>query len=119
VASQDIDPIDGPRTDEFAYFHRVLSAREVPNRDEPWPAIAKFALSFDAYAAYGFQGTAALANEARRAFAVTGEVPESLAVLRACLFFEQRRGHHTGQEHVATYIAALIEGIRALAPSDD
>lgn len=80
--------------------------------------MAEFALSFDAYSAFGgFEPCAELANAALERFQRSGELPSSLVELRTCLFFEQRRQHHGGPEKVNPYMRALIEAIRSLAPS--
>jgi len=56
-----------------------------------------------------------LSNRCATAYAERQVLPESLTELRTCLFFEQRRWHHFGEDpngQSGTYIHALLEGIR-------
>jgi hypothetical protein len=110
--------VDGPKGGGFAEFHRVLTGDLVPSCEQPWYEVAEFALSFDGYSAVGVDKCGRLANRARRQYERDGRVPEPLLDLRVCLFFEQRRGHHTGVEEVGPYMCALLEAIRAVARRD-
>jgi len=92
---------------------RDLRPSDVPQADTGWDAIGTFALTYDGYAAKGFEGCAALAN---------GEEPmRTLDDYRAALFFERRRWHHFGDEpdsQAMEGIARLLEKIRELASTD-
>lgn len=83
----------------------VLSDVPPPNAD--WLQIAEFALTFDGYEHSGSSNKCAAIADARR--------HRTLSDLRTCLFFEQRRWHHFGNEpddESMTYIRTVIEKIR-------
>ena len=86
-----------------------LRLEHLPSPDDDWGAIGEFALTFPGYEYWGsFDRCADIANE-RRA--------ESLADLRTCLFFEQRRWRHFGEEpddETMQYIRGIIEHIREM-----
>jgi len=93
-------------------FGRAISNTElllsyVPPPDADWGQITEFALTFDGYEHHGsFDKCAAIAN-ARQ--------DRTLSELRTCLFFEQRRYHHTGEnsdDKAMAYIRTVIEKIR-------
>ncbi len=88
----------------------------MPVSGSGWREIGRFALSFNGYEWWGsFQGCAEVAERGLEAFRATGRLPDSLAGLRTCLFFEQRRWRHFGldpDEEAMRYISALLEGIR-------
>lgn len=80
-----------------------LTITDVPASGADWNEIGGFALSFDGYR---LPDCAEIANARRHG---------SLTDLRACLFFEQRRWRHFGEEPDAetmTYIRDLVERIR-------
>lgn len=87
--------------------NNLLRADKLPPPDATWEEIGRFALTFDGYKNCGiFEACAEVAN-ARRT--------ESLSDLRTCLFFEQRRWRHVGDEpggEDLRYIRALLEQIR-------
>jgi hypothetical protein len=93
-----------------------LRPDSLPPPDASWPMIAKFALTFDGYAVHGsFEACGAIANERRH---------DSLSDLRTCLFFEQRRSRHQGDDYpdaeMLRYVQSLVERIREIvsaAPS--
>ncbi|MDB5300421.1 MAG: hypothetical protein JWO87_2084 [Phycisphaerales bacterium] len=91
------EPIDNNR----------LSVTDVPDESADWQAISLFALTFNGYEANGsLENCAAIANERRN---------ETLSDLRTCLFFEQRRWRHYGDEpddKAMAYIRYLLEQIR-------
>ena len=67
-----------------------LTFAAIPRPDADWDEIGAFALTIDGYERAGsFEALAEIANARRRA---------SLADLRMCLFFEQRRWRHFGDE---------------------
>jgi hypothetical protein len=84
----------------------VLS--DVPPPDASWRQIVKFALTFDGYEHNGsFDKCAAIANSRQN---------RTLSDLRTCLFFEQRRSHHSGEipdDESMAYIRTVIQKIRA------
>ncbi len=88
--------------------HRdTLSLADIPACDAGWGAISAFALTYDGYAAAGDKACAEIANARRH---------DSLADLRTCLFLEQRRWHHFGDdpdEPAMAYLRELVEQIRA------
>jgi hypothetical protein len=76
---------------------RLLSDDELRREDVPsaWEferELNRFAHSYDGYAERGgLHALAKVANDAKARWVETGELPESVADLRACLFFEVRR----------------------------
>ena len=102
----------------------MLSESDVPGPDAAWyPDISEFAFSYDAYTAVGgFGPVADLANKAAEEWQTSRVLPRSFNDLRACLFFEQRRWHHFGQDPSDDsgsddwqYIQALVTAIREMA----
>src|SRR5262245_4737602 len=70
--------------------NQALTLADIPGPDADWTTIGEFALTFSGYKAWGsFERCAEIANAPRH---------ESLTDLRTCLFFEQRRWHHYGDE---------------------
>ena len=94
----------------------ALTLKDVPApRSKFAGVISRFALTFDGYTHFGDR-CGKIANEALRQYKETGNLPESLDDLRTCLFFEQRRWRHFGEEPDAAamvYIRALLGAIRA------
>lgn len=84
-----------------------LVPSDLPSPDAKWEEVQAFALTFDGYKHHeSFAECAAIANERRNA---------SLSDLRTCLFFEQRRWRHQGEEPSGeglAYVRSLIERIR-------
>jgi len=93
-----------------------LGENDLPPIDADWMRIAEFALTFDGYSHWGsFDRCADVGNRWAKAYAERQALPESLADLRTCLFFEQRRWRHYGwepDEQAMRYIRALVEAIR-------
>ena len=104
--------VDGPRDGEFADCHRVLDAAAMSPGMTP-RQLDEFALSFDAYAAFGPDTTAAVSREVRKKFIQRGRFPGNLAALRAGLFEEQRAAHHRGDALDGDYVPALLAAIGA------
>lgn len=81
---------------------------DVPDDSASWPTIANFAATFDGYSKWGsFERCAEIANARRH---------DTLDEVRTCLFFEQRRWRHFGEdpdEMAMTYIRNLVAMIRA------
>jgi hypothetical protein len=84
-----------------------LTAKDVPPADAHYDTIQEFALTFDGYKQNGsFDACAEIANHRRH---------DSLSDLRTCLFFEQRRWRHFGNEpdqEAMSYIRSVVEKIR-------
>ena len=84
-----------------------LTVDAIPPPDASWETIQRFALTFDGYDYWrSFGRCAEIANH---------RDPRSLAEWRTCLFFEQRRWRHFGEEpdgDALAYIRSLLEGIR-------
>jgi len=93
-----------------------LTEHDVPAPDAGWRGISRFALSFNGYEWWGSFGKCAeVGNRGAEGFRERGALPESLAELRTCLFFEQRRWRHFGldpDEEAMLYVLALLEEIR-------
>lgn len=82
-----------------------LTPADIPPPDAGWFEIGNFALTFNGYKISGDQ-CAEIANAQRH---------DSLTDLRTCLFFEQRRWRHFGQEpegKALEYIRGVVEKIR-------
>ena len=99
-----------------------ISNRDLTEQDLPPPEaqrwqIWEFALTFDGYDHWGsFDRCAEIGNRSAASYAQQQALPESLTELRTCLFFEQRRWHHFGDDpddDSMRYIWALIESIRS------
>ena len=84
-----------------------LRLEKLPRNDADWETIQRFALTFDGYSYWGsFERCAEVADAQRR---------ETLTDVRTCLFFEQRRWRHYGEEpdeRAIAYIRALLEDLR-------
>lgn len=98
---------------------KSLRSSDVPSQEEAWCAIEQFALTFKGYDWAGsFERCADLANSTRRMYDSSQErcLPRlTLDELRACLYFEQRRSHHSDyipEGEGLLYVRALLEGIR-------
>jgi hypothetical protein len=96
-----------------------LRSSDVPSLKETWCAIEQFALTFKGYDWAGsFEKCAELANSTRETYDDSKErhLPRLTSdELRACLYFEQRRSHHsdyTPEGEDLLYIRALLERIR-------
>jgi len=93
-----------------------LRVADMPPAEAQWHEIESFAFTYWAYDYHGgFDAVGELANAAGAAYAEDGTLPDTLAELRTCLFFEQRRYHHFGwspEGHAMEYIRALLEAIR-------
>lgn len=97
-----------------------LEMADVPDVTAPWLEIEMFALTFDGYAAFPDEGCANLANRVIDEFSKSAKILETLTLmeLRTCLFFEQRRWHHSDWFPDADgkiYIGALLNFIRSAA----
>jgi hypothetical protein len=89
-----------------------LRSDMVPTRGASWAEVDEFALSYDGYAHWS--DVAELANRGLHRFTRDRSLPGSLDELRGCLFYEQRRWHHFGEEphgRGAEYVWALLDAI--------
>jgi hypothetical protein len=95
--------------------NRELRVADIPAPDaEFWGAIDRFALTFDGYAQHP-DDCGDVANAAAARYSECGDLPASLSELRTCLFFEQRRWRHFGEDPDADalrYVYALLDAIR-------
>ena len=90
-----------------------LTAAQVPGRGAWWELIEEFALTYDGYAYWS--DVAELGNRAMQRWTRDQVLSSSLHELRGCLFYEQRRWHHFGDEpsgRGAEYVWALLDAIR-------
>lgn len=99
----------GERPDPFAGISGI------PDPDEAdWSDIREFALAFNGYGYWGSsEECARIANSGRM---------ETMAELRTCLFFEQRRWRHVGESPDAASmkrIRDLLRRIGAMAWAED
>jgi hypothetical protein len=89
-----------------------LKDADIPQEDASWGEVGEFALTYDGYTACGsFEACAAIAN---------AQLHGTLAELRTCLFFEQRRWRHFGEKPDAesmAYIQGLVTQIRNIVSS--
>lgn len=88
--------------------NKDLTLADIPSLDAAWEELGEFALTFDGYEVWGsFEKCADIANSQRQ---------ESLTDLRTCLFFEQRRWRHFGEEpdeKAMRYLRGVVEKIRS------
>ena len=91
-----------------AIVNDSLRLEDVPSLDATWSEIAEFALTFNGYEEWGsFEKCAEIANARRQ---------DSLTDLRTCLFFEQRRWRHFGEDpddETLAYLRNLVEKVRS------
>ena len=96
-----------------------LGDDDIPARGDSWEALAEFALSYDGYAYW--EDLPELANRVLQRWTRDRSLPTTLDELRACLFYEQRRWHHFGEDPAgrsARYMWALVDAIdELLAPA--
>lgn len=86
--------------------NEALTLSDIPSTAASWPDIARFALTFNGYEVWEFEVCAEIANARRH---------NSLTDLRTCLFFEQRRWRHFGEDPEGedmAYIREVVEKIR-------
>jgi hypothetical protein len=85
-----------------------LRLSDLPSHDATWDAIQTFALAFEGYKHNGsFERAAEIANNRKN---------DTLSELRTCLFFEQRRWRHFGEEpdsETMAYLRGLVDAIRS------
>ena len=91
-----------------------LAPDNIPDAFPGVEALEPIALSFDAYAHWGDR-CGENAQRAARRFAADGTLPDDLADLRACLFYEHQRLRWAGSEPDRVereYLQALLDAIR-------
>jgi hypothetical protein len=90
-----------------------LQPSDIPAADATWDAIQTFALTYNGFKVHGsFDACAAIANDQRN---------QTIDDLRTCLFFEQRRWHHYGDEpdsEAMDYIRSLLPLLRVKLAAD-
>jgi hypothetical protein len=94
-----------------------LTASAVPPVTASWHTIVGFAHTMDGYKALGPKECPQFANSVKSEFSRNAASIETLSVaqLRCCLFFEQRRFNHFGDEPQGAdriFINALLDAIR-------
>lgn len=92
-----------------------LRVHAIPDHSDSWDAVSSFSLSYDGYAYW--DDVSELATRSIRGWTRSRTLPGSIDELRACLFYEQRRWHHFGEEpngRGAQYVWALLDGLRTL-----
>jgi len=91
-----------------------LRVTQIPRTDSMWEEIQEFALTFDGYKSWGsFEKCAEVANAQR---------DDTLTEMRTCLFFEQRRWRHFGEDpdkDSMDYIRELVKKIREKVVSEE
>jgi hypothetical protein len=99
-----------------AVTNAALGVSDVPRRGEAWETVSDFALSYDGYGYW--DDLPELASRVLQTWTRRRALPSTLDELRGCLFYEQRRWHHFGEEPTgrsAEYMWALVDAIAALA----
>ena len=79
--------------------------------------MGEFALTFNGYEVIGQKDCGTLANRVKKEFSASTTSLQGLSLtqLRSCLFFEQRRFQHFGEEPVGdnrVFVNALLDAIR-------
>jgi hypothetical protein len=111
------DPNHPPEGDftACAVTNGQLRVHGIPDRGDPWEAVSSFSLSYDGYAYW--DDVSELATRRIRGWTRDRTLPASIDEVRACLFYEQRRWHHFGEEpngRGALYFWALLDTLRSL-----
>ncbi|HUI03931.1 MAG TPA: hypothetical protein VLZ77_10340, partial [Acidimicrobiales bacterium] len=98
-----------------AIANAALGPDDIPVRGDSSDALAEFALSYDGYAYW--DDLPELANRVLQRWTRDRSLPATLDELRGCLFYEQRRWHHFGEDPAgrsARYMWAVVEAIDEL-----
>ncbi|MEU7822427.1 hypothetical protein [Catellatospora sp. NPDC049133] len=92
----------------------------VPSADAESSEFVEFAHSYNGYELHGeMEGLSRLVQSVRHRWQEPAELGDDLDVLRACLFHEVRGHRHSGgygRFEQDPFVAALLTGIRRLAP---
>jgi hypothetical protein len=92
-----------------------LRVHAIPEKGDPWDVVSSFSLSYDGYAYW--DDVSELATRHIRDWTRHRALPTSIDEVRACLFYEQRRWHHFGEEpngRAALYVWALLDALQNL-----
>ncbi|MEK7874370.1 MAG: hypothetical protein AAB502_11015, partial [Chloroflexota bacterium] len=95
--------------------NKSLTEEVIPPAEADEREIARFSATFDGYRRWGSgtRGCAEIANKWRTRYKQDGSLPESVAVIRTCLFFEQRRAHWLGYDYEGlAYVRCLLDTLR-------
>ena len=115
--------VSGPRSGDFAQRHRPLSTVGIPDPNGSEQELREFALTFDGCAALDPDQLASIAGAAKEVFERSGRLPRNLAILRSCLFVEQRLAAADDQPFTSRYVRALVKAIEvryvALVATDE
>jgi hypothetical protein len=101
-----------------AITNAALTPGAIPQRREMWDAVSAFSLSYDGYAYWN--DLPELAARSVSGWTRNHTLPSSIDEIRGCLFYEQRRWHHFGEDphgRSAEYVWALLDALRGLVPS--
>jgi hypothetical protein len=86
----------------------------VPRHGDSWETVFDFALSYDGHAYW--YGLPELVHRVLGGWIRDESLPDDLGELRACLFYEQRRWHHFGDDPAgrsADFMWTLVDAIRS------
>lgn len=104
----------------------ILREKDFPPPNATWAVIKSYALSLDCYSECetrsDFYQIGTLANDIKNAWLEKEILPDSLANLQKCLYFEQDRYRHYGWEpsdEDMVYIHELVEALRTIIRSGD
>ncbi len=92
-----------------------LKVHGIPEHGDSWDAVSSFSLSYDGYAYW--DDVSELATRSIRVWTRDHALPATIDEVRACLFYEQRRWHHFGEDpngRGAHYVWALLDTLRSL-----
>lgn len=93
-----------------------LTSDNVPTANADYHTeIVEFALTFDGYAHFSDR-LSTIATRAQQQFSTRRKLPQTVDLLRACLFFQQRLWRDQANEpdeDCLLFIVALVEAIRA------
>lgn len=111
------DPSRAPDGDFLACAmpNAQLRVHGIPERGDSWDAVSSFSLSYDGYAYW--DDVSELATRRIRGWTRHHTLPTSIDEVRACLFYEQRRWHHFGEDpngRGEQYVWALLDTLRNL-----
>jgi len=93
----------------------LLQVHGIPAPGATWDAVSSFSLSYDGYAYW--DDVSELATRCIQRWTRDRTLPVSIDEVRACLFYEQRRWHHFGEDpngRGAQYVWALLDALRHL-----
>jgi hypothetical protein len=92
-----------------------LRVHGIPGHGDSWDAVSSFSLSYDGYAYW--DDVCELATRSIRNWTRHHTLPPTIDELRGCLFYEQRRWHHFGEDpngRGEQYVWALLDSLRKL-----